>query len=68
MKNYPILLFGINDQIVVQNPNKESQVLTIEYIDYSRSVYIFKEPWINSLSKFTNIDFTKAHSIFKLKT
>lgn len=30
-----------------------NQKLEIDFIDYTRDVYIFKKPWIHSLSKHT---------------
>lgn len=63
----PTLNFKVGDNIIVKEPTTKSQVLTIDYINYVDNVYIFKEPWINSLSKFKSIDFDKVHELFKLK-
>lgn len=62
----PILNFKVGDDIIINEPKEQSQVLTIDYINYVDNVYIFKEPWINSLSKFNSMDFDKAHNNFKL--
>jgi len=64
----PILNFEIGNQIIRKGfKYQESQVLTIDFIDYTREVYIFKEPWINSLTKFTSLNFSKVHDMFKIK-
>lgn len=64
----PDLKFNVNDVIIRSGIKSiNSQVLTIEYIDYTREVYIFKEPWINSLTKFKSLHFNKVHEMFKLK-
>ena len=63
----PNLNFKVGDQIISNTAKENSQILIIEYIDYTRNVYIFKEPWINRLSKITSINFDKAHFLFKFK-
>lgn len=62
----PILNFKVGDDIIIKTSKENSQVLTIDYINYVDNIYIFKKPWINSLSKFNSMDFDKAHLIFKL--
>lgn len=63
----PILNFQVGDKIIVKEPKKISQVLTIDYINYVDKTYVFKEPWINSLSQFNSLDFDKVHETFKLQ-
>lgn len=63
----PNLNFKVGDNIIIKEPKEKSQVLTIDCINYVDNVYIFQDPWINSLSKFSNMDFDKAHTTFKLQ-
>lgn len=64
----PTLQFEIGNSIIRKGPKYiESQILVIEHIDYTRDVYIFKQPWINSLSRFTSLHFDKVHELFKKK-
>lgn len=43
---------------------KNSQILEVEYLDYTRGVYIFKEPWVHNLSKYTSYDASKIEEMF----
>lgn len=63
----PTLNFQIGDNIIVKEPKKTSQILTIDFINYVDNTYVFKEPWINSLSQFNSLDFDKVHETFKLQ-
>ena len=66
--NRPELHFAIGDNIIRKGAKYiNSQILQIAYIDFTREVYIFKEPWIHSLTKFTNLHFDKTHEMFKKK-
>ena len=64
----PNLNFAVGDSIVRKGIKAMSpQVLVIDFIDYSREVYIFEKEWINSLSKFKSLHFDKVHDLFKLQ-
>lgn len=66
--NKPELNFQIGNTIIRKGAKYiESQVLEIAYIDYTREVYIFKEPWIHNLTKFGSLHFDKVHELFKKK-
>jgi hypothetical protein len=68
MAQKPELLFKISEEIIQKETKaKNPQILKIEYIDYTRNVYIFEEPWIHNLSQMKSVDFTKTHEQFKLK-
>jgi hypothetical protein len=47
---------------------KNSQILEVEYLDYTRNVYIFKEPWVHNLSQFTSYDALYIEEKFHLIT
>lgn len=53
--------FKVGEQIV--EPNK-TQILEIEFIDFTRNVYIFKREWIHSLTKFKSYDISVIDSKF----
>lgn len=44
----------------------KSKILEIEFLDYTRNVYIFKEPWVHNLSKFTSYNTSKIDKMFHL--
>jgi hypothetical protein len=64
----PELKFKIDD-VIVRSGLKgiNSQELIIDFIDYTREVYIFKKEWINSFTKFKSLHFNKVHEMFELK-
>jgi hypothetical protein len=55
--------FSPGDKI---SKSKKSQVLEIEFIDYTRNVYVFKKEYIKSLSKFKSFDLEHIDNQFKL--
>ena len=53
----------VSGDIILQNSKK--QTLEIEFIDYTRNVYVFKEEWIHNLSKFKSYDIDYIDTNFK---
>ena len=64
----PALKFKSDDKVIRKGfKYRKDKPLTIAFIDYTRSVYIFEEPWIHNGDKYSNMDFAKAEELFKLK-
>lgn len=55
--------FSPGDKI---SKSKKSQILEIEFVDYTRTVYIFKEEYIKSLSKFKSFAIEEIDKQFEL--
>lgn len=55
-------LFVPEDVILQDGKNK---TLEIEFVDYTRNVYVFKEEWVHNLSKFKSYDIDYIDSNFK---
>lgn len=55
--------FSPGDKI---SKSKKSQILEIEFVDYTRTVYIFKEEYIKSLSKFKSFSIKEIDKHFNL--
>lgn len=63
----PQLQFKIDDKIIRKGfKHQSSQQLLIAFIDYTRNVYIFKEPWVHCGDRYSHLDFEKTHEMFKI--
>jgi len=58
-----LFLVGDTIQQKKQTPTN-NQKLIIDFIDYTRNVYIFNTPWIYGLTKYDSCDFLKVESLF----
>ena len=63
----PILNFKVDDKIIRKGFNhQDNQVVQIAFIDYTRNVYIFHEPWVKNGERYSHFDFDKTHEMFQL--
>lgn len=63
----PILTFKIDDKIIRKGFKYQgTQILSIAFIDYTRNVYIFKDPWVHCGDRYSNLDFEKTHEMFQI--
>lgn len=53
----------VPEDVILQNG--KNKTLEIEFVDYTRNVYVFKEEWVHNLSKFKSYDIDYIDSNFK---